>query len=329
MSSEFSIIDQFFKPLSAGMKQQGEIGIGDDGAVISCPSESQLVVVTDTLIEGVHFPEQTDAYDIAWKALAVNLSDLAAMGATPAFYTLALTLPEKYHDDPWLMAFADGLKAIGERFSIPLVGGDTTKGPVLTLTVTAQGWVPVGEAILRAGAGVGDDIYVSGLIGDGGLGLKAVEQMLEETGQDYRQCIEKLNRPMPRIELGKALLSLASAAIDISDGLLADLKHILEASAVSADVDFSQVPFSSAMMRYQRRSRDYLMPLVAGDDYELCFTASKARRAEIEALAETIGVRLSRIGEIKELEGQASRVCLMNLPENLADLEGRQGYQHF
>lgn len=322
MAHEFDMIDTFFKPLSS-TTSVGEIGIGDDGAVLSCLAGNQLVVVTDTLIEGVHFPFETSAYNIAWKALAVNLSDLAAMGATPAFYSLALSLPPEKNNQAWLELFAGGLKQLANLYNIPLVGGDTTRSDRLTITITAQGWVETGNAILRKGAKPGDLIYVSGVLGDGGLGLKAVQQHWDETS--YASAIQKLNQPSPQVTLGYYLKGLATSAIDVSDGLLADLKHILSSSRVSAWVDVERVPVSDCMRTYIQQSNDWSLPLIAGDDYELCFTVHPDNQASILELAKELGVSLTEIGQIVTGDGG---VQLKNAPESQADLQSL-GFEHF
>jgi len=232
MASEFDLIKQYFEPLSSGL-DKGETGIGDDGAVLNVPAGHQLVVVTDTLVNGVHFPENTSAYDVGWKALAVNLSDLAAMGAKPAFFSLALTLPES--DDEWLQGFAQGLADLAKRFGIPLIGGDTTKGP-LTVTVTAQGWVEKSAAIMRGNARQGELVCVTNTIGDAALGLKLEMNTLPEnckalfSDEERAFLLNSLDRPEPQLDFVEFLKNNASSAIDVSDGLLADLAHIIENS---------------------------------------------------------------------------------------------------
>lgn len=291
MAEEFRLIDRYFKPLSVGLPS-GDIGIGDDGAVLSVPAGHQLVVVTDTLVSGVHFPVDAQPSDIAWKALAVNLSDLAAMAAKPAFFSLALTLP--HNDAAWLEAFAQGLQAISREYAIPLIGGDTTKGP-LTITVTAHGWVEQGKALQRNGAQIGDVICVSGCLGDAGLGLKHALNQLNETEQarltpgQWQSVLQVLHRPLPQLALGAALAGKANAGIDISDGLLADLGHILESSGAHAQAELgaelylSELPLSQAMQAWFAEHVSWHLPLAAGDDYQLCLTLSEAAYAELKA----------------------------------------------
>ncbi|WP_024851332.1 thiamine-phosphate kinase [Hydrogenovibrio kuenenii] len=332
--SEFSIIDEFFKPLgkfgSLLHPSSADIGIGDDGAVMTCPKGMQLVIVTDTLVEGVHFPLETQPYDIAWKALAVNLSDLAAMGAQPAFYSLGLSLPQSCANEAFLSSFSKGLKGLSSIFDVPLVGGDTTKSDRLTLTVTAHGWVEPSHVLRRSNASVGDKIYVTGKIGDGALALQAVLGNYPVSGVDDL-VFEKFYRPMPRVELGLELKKVANAAIDISDGLVADLSHLLDSSNVSAEIDYKRIPFSSSVEKYIGVTGDAWLPITGGDDYELCFTLSDAEATILEDKAKSglLGVSISCIGKV--IEKQEQPVVWLNRP--LADKECSEplvkGYEHF
>lgn len=332
--SEFSIIDEFFKPLgkfgSLLDPNSANIGIGDDGAVISCPEGMQLVVVTDTLVEGVHFPLETEPYDIAWKALAVNLSDLAAMGAQPAFYSLGLSLPPSCANEMFLSGFSMGLKDLASIFDVPLVGGDTTKSDRLTLTVTAHGWVESSHALLRSSACVGDKIYVTGKIGDGALALQTILSNYPISEVDDL-VFEKFYRPMPRVELGLELKKVANAAIDISDGLVADLSHLLDSSNVSAEIDYSLIPFSGSVEKYIDATGNAWLPITGGDDYELCFTLSEKQAVFLEGKmkAGLLNVSISCIGKV--IEKQKQPVIWMNAP-----LVGKgnseplvKGYEHF
>lgn len=332
--SEFSIIDEFFKPLEKfGVLSSSEsesIGIGDDGAVMTCPDGKRLVVVTDTLVEGVHFPFNTSAYDVAWKALAVNLSDLAAMGATPGFYTLGLSLTETCADKDFLSEFSSGLKALSTIFDVPLVGGDTTKSDRLTLTVTAHGWVAPSDVLCRSGAGVGDRIYVSGCIGDGALALQAIlgNWAMSEVED---AALEKFYQPMPRVLLGQSLRGLATAAIDISDGLIADLTHLLDASVVSAEIDYATIPFSGSVKRYVEQTGDAWLPVTGGDDYELCFTLpeTQAKIFEEKIISEKLEVAVTCIGKVIE-KGQES-IVWKNAPftKEGGSQPLKKGYEHF
>ncbi|BCN93614.1 thiamine-monophosphate kinase [Thiomicrorhabdus immobilis] len=304
MASEFELINSCFLPLSKGL-QANELGIGDDGAVLNVPANHQLVVVTDTLVSGVHFPEETNAYDIAWKALAVNLSDLAAMGAEPGFFSLALTLPN--NEQAWLGEFARGLTAISEQYSIPLIGGDTTKGH-LTVTVTAQGWVEQGKAVRRSGAQCDDLICVTNTIGDGALGLKVAQNSLPRQVDNALSAEEKsfllaaLNRPIPQLLLSRLLSDYANSAIDISDGLLADMGHIFEQSTpgLNAEIELGQIPLSSATQKYIDKTQDWTTILTGGDDYQLCFTMLEDDFKTMHEKASKIGVELTVIGRVIE-----------------------------
>ncbi len=310
---EFDVIERYFRPLSF-VSDARDFAIGDDGAFITPPPDKQLVVVTDTLVSGVHFLPDASAYDIAWKALAVNLSDLAAMGARPAFYSLALTLPQV--DAQWLSEFARGLADCAAPYAVSLIGGDTTKGP-LCVTITAQGWVAQGKALRRSGAQPGDDVYVSGCIGEGGLGLSLALAAKTALNDQQQQALLRLHRPQPRVRLGLALVDLAHSAIDVSDGLLADLAHILKASSVGAQLDYAAIPLTEAVKAWAQHQP--MQPLQAGDDYELCFTAPRSARDTLIDLAGLLNLPLSRIGKVTQqlgltIDGQA----------HLA-----RGYQHF
>jgi len=332
MTHEFEVIHQFFKPLSHSKQLCAslDMGIGDDGAVLSCRPDSQLVVVTDTLIEGIHFPYGTDAYDIAWKALAVNLSDLAAMGAAPGFFSLALTLPKSLlsakNSQAWLKSFSQGLADLAELYDMALVGGDTTHAAHLSITITAQGWVEIGQAITRGHAQPAEDIYVSGLIGEGGLGLKIVQAQTDVVADcNEHPAVIKLNRPHPRVALGLALQGVASSAIDVSDGLLADLSHILEASEVGAVIETTAIPVSAAMQQYLQKTEDWMFPFRCGDDYELCFTAPSDKANQIAQLAESLGLSLTQIGKI---HAEAGKLTLLKSGHEIK-VQSTLGFEHF
>ena len=312
---EFDLIEQYFKPLSQTTRP-GDLAIGDDGALITPPDDSQLVVVTDTLVSGVHFLPDAEPYDIGWKSLAVNLSDLAAMGAQPAFYSLALTIPNA--DSTWLAQFSRGLQDCATPYAMPLIGGDTTRGP-LCISVTAQGWVPKGEALLRSGAKLGDDIYVSGAIGEAGFGLTLAKAGCIPSHADEIEALMRLNRPQARVALGLALRNLASSGIDVSDGLLADLQHILQASGLGAQLRLADIPLSKAVKKWAQANP--LQALNAGDDYELCFTANTSQRQVIEDLSGLLKLPICRIGEIRQAPGL--------VVEGLVGEMAVQGYEHF
>jgi len=290
--SEFEIIKRYFSSRIID-NENIILGIGDDAAVVSTPENKELVVSIDTLISGVHFPSQTSAADVAYKALAVNLSDLAAMGASPAWFTLALTLPELDHQ--WLEEFSESLFDISSAYHIPLLGGDTTRG-ALSITIQIAGHVSRGRALLRSGANVGDKIYVSGNIGDAALGLYVLENSLINDGLTL---VDRLNRPQPRVELGQQLNGVASACIDISDGLFADLRHVLAASHVGAILEQDKIPLSENARKFIADKSECLDFIYnGGDDYELCFSVPANKTSEIEGIAAQLNCKLSYIGEI-------------------------------
>ena len=275
-----------------------ELGVGDDAALFTLNPGHQLVTSTDTLVEGVHFFQDDSPRDIAYKSLAVNLSDMAAMGATAKCYTLSLTIPEL--DKEWLKDFSSSLKESSKLFNVHLIGGDTTKGP-LNISINMMGSIEINSPIKRSGANEGDDIYVSGELGSAALCLKKIKKGEIPLESD----LNAFNRPIPRLELGSALKNLASSCIDVSDGLEQDLSHILKSSGVGAIIDTQELPLSDSVMHYVKDTNDWSLPLCGGDDYELCFTAGKSKRDKISAISESLGTRVTRIGEInsqKKLE---------------------------
>lgn len=315
--AEFALIDR----IRARTRTRDDVvlGIGDDAALLQPRAGEQLVVTADTLNSGVHFPAGTPAFEIGWKTLAVNLSDLAAMGAAPAWCTLALSLPEA--DAAWIEAFADGFFALADQHDIVLIGGDTTRGP-LSLSVTAMGQVAAGSALRRDAARVGDDVWVSGTLGDAAAALRAwqagaLDARAPSTDTDLEVLRQRLARPTPRVALGRALRGIAHAAVDVSDGLLADLGHICTRSEVGARVEAARLPLSAALQARctQAQSRD--CALRGGDDYELCFTAPVAARAVIAAVSATLSLPLTRVGVIVPGEGVQ------------CESGGQPGYQHF
>lgn len=287
---EFELIREFFqRPVT---DPAVHLGIGDDCALLAVPAGEELAVTTDTLVAGRHFPESASPCDIGWKSLAVNLSDLAAMGATARWVTLALTLPTS--DEAFLSEFARGFFALAAQERISLVGGDTTRGP-LSVTVTALGTVPAGAALRRSGARAGDDLYVSGTIGDAGLGLRLeLDQWVDDLPPAARDiALTRLHRPVPRLALGLSLRGLSTACIDVSDGLAQDLGHILTASGVGAELELSALPRSAALAAIDPAFAD-ILALTSGDDYELLFTAPPSVRAALAALP----VPCARIGRL-------------------------------
>lgn len=295
MAGEFDLIDLIRARVVA--RDDVVLGIGDDAALLQPPAGMQLVVAMDTLNTGIHFPHDTAPADIGWKALAVNLSDLAAMGATPAWCTLSLSLPKP--DAAWVDAFLDGFDALARQHAVALVGGDTTRGP-LSVCVTVFGFVSPGRVLRRDAARVDDEIWVSGTPGD------AAAALAQWSAGGTRDPVlrARLDRPTPRVALGLRLRELAHAAIDISDGLLADLAHVCRASSVRAEIDIDAIPVSDAL-RAAGLEPDTRRTLQAsgGDDYELCFTAPVGARDAIVSAALEAGVPLTRIGRIVEGQG--------------------------
>ncbi|HEK0446961.1 TPA: thiamine-phosphate kinase [Proteus mirabilis] len=292
---EFSLIKQYFTSQPVKRKDVST-GIGDDCAILTVPEKQQVAISTDTLVSGIHFLPTISPEDLAYKALAVNISDLAAVGADPAWASLALTLPKV--DNDWLEAFSRSLFALAEYYSIQLIGGDTTKGP-LSLTITIQGLVPQGMALLRSGAKIGDWIYVTGFLGDSAAGLAVLQNRLQPSQTESRDYfITRHLRPQPRLLQGQALRSLASAAIDISDGLISDLNHILTASGCGARINLDALPYSTAMKSQVSKEQAEIWALSGGEDYELCFTVPEINRGALDiALAHT-GADFHCIGQI-------------------------------
>jgi len=312
---EFSLIQTYFTSRTR-QREDVLVGIGDDAAVLQFAENEQLVVTTDTMVAGVHFPEYTSPYDIGYKLMAVNLSDLAAMGAQPRWASLALTLPAA--DDEWLEAFSAGLFELAEQHAVQLIGGDTTRGP-LTLSLTLHGVVKKGRYLKRDGASVGDAIYVSGTLGDAAL---ALQQLLDNDEPD-KALLARLNRPTPRVELGQSIQKIASAAIDLSDGLISDLGHILTASRVGASLQLHDLPLSAAV-KARTNEGDWSLPLAGGDDYEVCFTVPMQYQEALEDCASTLGVAVTRVGSIEAASGLR---CVSPAGEILTP-HGR-GYEHF
>lgn len=317
--SEFDLIQRFFTRPTPG----AILGVGDDAAILRVADGMELAVSTDMLVSGTHFFEDVDPFLLGHKTLAVNLSDLAAMGASPRWATLALSLPDA--DEYWLQMFSEGFFSLADEYKVDLVGGDTTKGP-LNLSVTIMGEVPQGKALRRSGAKAGDDIWVSGTLGDAALALAHMNGTVVLTERVLLPCLTSLLKPQPRVALGIALRDIANSAIDISDGLLADLGHILECSDVAAEVKYDKLPKSSALMSCGSGMLELVQHSVlsGGDDYELCFTAPVARRDEIATLASRLGLPLSRIGNIVSGHGckvRAADGSVMSIKES--------GYDHF
>ncbi len=314
--SEFDLIRTYFGRMG---KERADVvlGLGDDCALLRVPAGQDLAVSIDTLVAGVHFLPDCDPESLGHKALAVGLSDLAAMGAEPAWATLALTLPPELPQSKpdWLAGFCRGLDALARRYRVAVVGGDTTSGP-LSVSIQVHGLVPPGQAVRRSGAAPGDLVCVSGTLGDAGLALRQVL-----AGDLVAEGLRlRLDRPEPRVALGLALRGVASAMIDCSDGLAADLGHILEASGVGAEIHLASLPQSEAVAAVG----DWSLPLAAGDDYELCFTLPPTRRAVLSRLVTAGGVALAAIGRIEQQPGMRCR-----LPDGTDLALVRTGYDHF
>ncbi|MFC0446398.1 thiamine-phosphate kinase [Pseudidiomarina halophila] len=319
---EFDLIDTYF---TRRWPERDDVvlGVGDDAAILKVPEASELIIATDTMVAGVHFDKQTPARAVGHKVAAVNLSDLAAMGAEPAWLSLALTLPEMDHD--WLTGFSHGLREICAYYDCQLIGGDTTKGP-LSLTVTAHGFVPVGAALRRDGAKPGDWIYVSGSLGDAGLALAAQQQRVEISDSHYRRVLERLYFPSPRVALGQNLRDIASSAIDISDGLVADLQHILKSSNVGARIDVDEIPLSMALTGSVDADQAISYALCSGDDYELCFTVPESRRGVFDTAIARHPAKPTCIGRITS---KAKDLRLERNGEVWEGMTGKNGYDHF
>ena len=291
------------------------LGIGDDAALLAPPPGRQLVVTADTLNDGVHFPRGTSPADVGWKALAVNLSDLASMGAEPAWCTLSLSLPQS--DPAWIEGFLDGFLDLAGQHGIALVGGDTTRGP-LSIAVTAMGLVEPGRALRRDGARVGDEVWVTGTLGDAAGGLALLDR------EPVPALRARLDRPTPRVAAGRALAGIATACVDVSDGLLADLGHVCARSHVAARIDVDALPASAALMEVIGEADRIALQASGGDDYELCFTAPADAGADIDAVSARLGLQITRIGRIVAGEG-VHPVDAKSQPWS----SPRRGYDHF
>lgn len=314
---EFDLIAKHFTRATPG----AVLGVGDDCALLAPTPGMQLAVSSDMLLEGRHFSPQDSPAGLGHKSLAVNLSDLAAMGATPRWATLAIALPDE--NDAWLTAFARGFFRMADMHAIELVGGDTTRG-ALTISITVMGEVPPGQALRRDGAQVGDDIWVSGVIGSAALALAYRQGRLFMEQIDAAKVLPALYLPTPRIGLGMALRGLASSAIDISDGLLGDLGHILERSRVGATLEFSALPTLPVAQAYLHEAVARECVLAGGDDYELCFTAPASRHDAVLAAAASVSVAVTRIGHIHAEPG-LTVIDANGQPMHI----DKTGYDHF
>ncbi|MFQ5469429.1 MAG: thiamine-phosphate kinase [Gammaproteobacteria bacterium] len=337
--SEFEIIDQYFSTQLCD-RDDVKVDIGDDAAVLEVSERKQLVVSMDTLVSGIHFPENTTPWCIGYKALAVNLSDLAAMGAEPAWMTLALTLPKV--ESGWLEQFSSGLFSLADQFRVKLIGGDTTRGP-LSITIQVHGFVDAGCALLRDRANEGDLVYVTGTLGDAAMALFA-RNKIEPGNNSLTRITDRLEKPLPRVRESLLLKQYLGAVIDISDGLVADLNHILTASRVGAVINHADIPLSSDFVRCQEKldelkhgvtglneisdkwhSQDWSsFAITQGDDYELCFTVHPEHQSELESLAREYEIEITRIGTIVADRG----LTILGCNGSKLDIT-RPGYNHF
>lgn len=295
---EFDLIARYFNRYRTA-RRDVQLGIGDDCALLTVAEKQLLAVSTDTLVEGIHFLKTIDPAELGYKALAVNLSDLAAMGADPAWVSLALTLPEV--NTEWLEAFSDSLFDQLNYYGMQLIGGDTTRGP-LSMTLTIQGLIPMDRALTRSGAGVGDWIFVTGSLGDSAAGLALLLDQLTVDNAEHRDTLlQRHLRPTPRILQGQALRGLATAAIDISDGLISDLKHVLTASGCGARIDLDALPLSEALLGSVDGDRALKWALTGGEDYELCFTVPEINRGALDVALSHLGVDFTCVGQMAPL----------------------------
>ena len=308
---EFDLIERFFKTGSASNASNTtlSLGIGDDCALIKPLPGEEIAITSDMLVAGRHFFADADPEKLGGKALAVNLSDLAAMSAKPLGFTLAIALPVV--DTKWLEAFSKGLFAVANQFSCPLIGGDTTAGP-LTISITAFGSIPTGKAIRRSGAKIDDEIWVSGTVGDARLTLAALRHEIKLSENDFKAIDHRMHQPTPRVELGMALREVASAALDVSDGLLGDLKHILKQSQLDAEIILEQLP-TSATLQKQSKAIQNQFAASGGDDYELCFTAPSNQRDKIHAIGASLNLPLTIIGKTLPKKDSEARLCLLDI----------------
>ena len=321
-SPEFDLIARFFNRAIQPVRRAA-LGIGDDCALIDATPGKQLAISTDTLVAGVHFFADADAVHVGHKALAVNLSDLAAMGAAPRYFTLAITLPEK--NDVWLQHFAEGMFRLADQYDVELIGGDTTRGP-LSMTLTVVGQVAPELALQRDHAIAGDDIWVSGTLGGAALALKHLQGRVSLKPSVLPRALQRLHLPEPRVALGMRLVGAAHAAIDVSDGLVADLAHICDRSQLAAEIEWARVPLHPSLLSV---GPDWRLPcaLAGGDDYELCFTAPARNQAAIARIGDEMALPLTRIGVMRE---GAALVCVLDEHGAvIAPSKFGNGFDHF
>lgn len=316
MASEFDLIARYFTRPA----HHTALSVGDDAALISTNEQMELAISVDMLVAGTHFFHDADAYKLGWKSLAVNISDMAAMGANPRWATLAIALPEI--NEPWLAEFSRGFFNCADAFNVDLIGGDTTRGP-LTISVQIMGETPIGKAIKRSGAKAGDDIWVSGNLGSAALGLAHLQKKMNIPASALSICLDALNAPTPRVTLGLALRSIANSCIDVSDGLMADLGHILKASGLGASIELSLVPCHDFLRENLTNPAYQQYVLAGGDDYELVFTAPESQRDNIHQLSKVLNLPLSLIG-------QTAQQSSLNVTFNNEKIDlSKKGFDHF
>jgi thiamine-monophosphate kinase len=316
--NEFSLISKYFKELTS--QQDVVVGIGDDAALVSTKQDHQIVVATDSLVAAVHFPEDASGEQIATRALCVNLSDIAAMGAVPKWFTLALTIPKELVSSEWLQGFSQGLAIVADQYDVSLVGGDTTAGP-LTISITVLGEIPIAQGLCRDGAKSDDIIYVSGTLGDGAA---ALHQLTHKNLPQNNRLVDRFYQPQPCVELGIGLREYASACIDISDGLIADLGHLSKASGVTASINSQSLPIhNDVKQNYSEQSINWA--LSGGDDYQLCFTVPIAQQKDFERWAQTNHFNVTAIGNMIPLDHNQNYLKIDNQTPTIT----AGGYSHF
>lgn len=317
---EFELIERFFAQAGA-MRSDTLLSVGDDGAVVQLRDGYDLVVTTDTMVSGTHFFADVDPGALGHKLVTVNVSDLAAMGAEPAWLSLAMTLPEV--NEAWLTAFAAGLSDTAEYYNCQLIGGDTTRGP-LSLTITAMGQAPRGKILTRNGAKSGDYIYVTGTLGDAALGLKFCQGQYQVDEQYQAYILQRFHYPTARVAVGQALRNVASSAIDLSDGLYSDLQHILKRSGAGAYVDVAKLPLSDALKSSCDTETAIALALSGGEDYELLFTVAEDQRGALDVLLAPYGVPFCCIGKITGVSGKIE----LKMAEQSYHYN-QKGFEHF
>lgn len=318
---EFDLIERFFKN-KGHQRKDVVIGVGDDCAVMTVPNNQQLAVTTDTLVEGVHFLADTPARSVAYKAVAVNLSDLAAMGAEPSWVSMSLSVPSI--DEDWMQAFADGFYQLLEYYDVQLVGGDTVNGP-LSITLTAHGFIPPENQITRSGAKSGDWVYVTGTLGDAGAGLALLQSDVDIRGEQHQYLVNRHLYPTPRVMAGTVLRRIANACIDVSDGLMADIRHIQTLSNVGARLFIEKLPLSNQLVDIFGMDEARSLALGAGDDYELLFTVSEEQKGLLETILTSANLTATCIGQVTGHTGK-TELLLDNSPYQPPE---NMGFEHF